>query len=609
MLNLWERILPYLNEKAVSRLTIGVAAGIICGVADALILSAMFNKGGILGQIFSPTPHEIWQRGLVFILNVGFATHFHIVMTKRERAERALSASEEKYRTLVEGANQSIFIADQEGVFQFLNASAARYLGGRPQEFIGKRIEELFPPHAASAQLADIKELFATGRPLVREVPTSFNERRYWFETNLQPLRGSSGEIEAVIGIATDITERKWAEEEYRRRNRELATLNAIAATVSQSLDLKQVLNDALDEVQRLQVLGRDAKSMIFLLEEESNTLWPAAQRGASPDHPCLTDPPRVGECLCGLAVQQGEAVISADCHDDARHSRSWKDMVPHRDVCLPLKVRSRLLGVMNFRLPQDGKGVDDSEVQLLTAIADQIGVAIENAQLFEAVKRHRERLRILSARVAEIEENERRRLARELHDQVGQNLTALGIDLNIIRAQLPEGINNKLGARLDDAMGLLEQTTGQIRDVMSVLRPPILDDYGLVATLNWYGRQFESRTGISVVVQGDEPHPRLDTQVEIALFRITQEALNNIAKHAQANEATVSVEEDRDTVRLIIADDGIGFDATQLQEPEGEHGWGHLIMSERAEAVGGRCWIESHPQEGGTRVIVEVER
>jgi two-component system sensor histidine kinase UhpB len=206
------------------------------------------------------------------------------------------------------------------------------------------------------------------------------------------------------------------------------------------------------------------------------------------------------------------------------------------------------------------------------------------------------------------VAEVERRRLARELHDQVGQRLTALGINLNIIRAQIPEQTGDAIRSRIDDSLFLVEQTTECIRDVMAELRPPVLDDYGLVAALRWYGEQFARRSGIAVAVEGEELVPRLAARVENALFHIAQEALTNVAKHAQAKNVKVTAQVQDEILCLLVADDGIGFDPASTTEPGGGHGWGLLTMTERAEAVGGRCRFESIPGQG-TRVIVEVAR
>jgi signal transduction histidine kinase len=231
-----------------------------------------------------------------------------------------------------------------------------------------------------------------------------------------------------------------------------------------------------------------------------------------------------------------------------------------------------------------------------------------EQVRAQEALQQYAERLRALSAQLAEVAEAERQRLACELHDQVGQRLTALGINLNIVRTQLPEEAGDAIRYRLEDSLSLVEQTAERIRDVMSDLRPPVLDDYGLLAALHWYGEQFARRTGIAIDVEGEEPVPRLATRVESALFRITQEALTNVAKHAQATNVLVSVHVQDESLRLIVADDGIGFDSGPKAGPGAGHGWGLLSMTERAEGVGGRCRIESVPGQG-TRVSVEVPR
>jgi signal transduction histidine kinase len=198
--------------------------------------------------------------------------------------------------------------------------------------------------------------------------------------------------------------------------------------------------------------------------------------------------------------------------------------------------------------------------------------------------------------------------LAQELHDQVGQKLTALGINLNIIRTEIPEDGPDKIYSCLTESQELVEQTTRLIRGVMSDLRPPMLDDLGLMETLHWYGEQFTSRTGIVVNVQGQDQSSHLPTPVENALFRITQEALTNVAKHAQATEVRVALRMG-ETAHLIIADNGIGFEPEHSVDIKEPRGWGLLIMAERAEGVGGRCWIESDASEGGTKVITEVPR
>jgi signal transduction histidine kinase len=231
-----------------------------------------------------------------------------------------------------------------------------------------------------------------------------------------------------------------------------------------------------------------------------------------------------------------------------------------------------------------------------------------ERKRTEEALQQYTERLRALAAQLAELTEAERQRLARELHDQVGQNLTALGINLNIIQTELPKEVTDLLRSRLEDSLTLVEQTAERIRDVMANLRPPVLDDYGLVAALHWYVDQFARRTDIAVTVEGEESVPRLDARVENTLFRIAQEALTNVAKHAQATRVTVTTKVDNRTLRLVVADNGIGFEPAHLPAPDGYPHFGLFIMSERAESVGGVFHIESRTGSG-TKLIVEVTR
>jgi PAS domain S-box-containing protein len=221
-----------------------------------------------------------------------------------------------------------------------------------------------------------------------------------------------------------------------------------------------------------------------------------------------------------------------------------------------------------------------------------------------------------VAARLAEASEAERRRLARELHDQVGQNLTALSLNLSMLRSRITEldaeatgGACGLMYDRVDDSLTLIAQTMEQVRGVMADLRPPVLDEYGLLAALRWEGTRVSERAGLAIDVEGSETQPRLNPTVETALFRIAQEALNNVIKHAQATRVDVALRAEDGSVRMIVADNGVGFDPHQGRAANGDSGgWGLRTMIERAEAVGGHCRVESQPGKG-TRVIVWASR
>jgi signal transduction histidine kinase len=208
------------------------------------------------------------------------------------------------------------------------------------------------------------------------------------------------------------------------------------------------------------------------------------------------------------------------------------------------------------------------------------------------------------SRRLVTVQEAERRTLASGLHDLVGQKLTALNINLNIVKGQLAPRKEPQVNARLDESLQLVEETIESIRDVMVTLRPAVLDDYGLTSGLRWYAEQFTLRTGLPVVVTEAQPGCRVSAATEEALFRIAQEALANVAKYAHAQRATIAVDATADTIRLAIQDDGRGFDPGLIHPPTRESGWGLMIMRERAAAVGAELRIDSAPGRG-TRIVV----
>ncbi|HMR68146.1 MAG TPA: sensor histidine kinase [Anaerolineae bacterium] len=213
-----------------------------------------------------------------------------------------------------------------------------------------------------------------------------------------------------------------------------------------------------------------------------------------------------------------------------------------------------------------------------------------------------------LTRQLAEAEEAERRRLARRLHDQVGQSLTAIGINLDILRALLPETVSAEVRSRLDEAHQLVQQTTHRVRQVMFDLRPELLDDYGLLPALRWSAARFARRLGIEIVVEGQAAEPRLPWPVENVLYRVAQEALTNTAKYAQASRVTLVLEVEPQLVRLTIVDNGVGFVPTTRVIASEAAGWGLRLMTEQIESLKGRFKIESWPGKG-TKIVVEVPK
>jgi PAS domain S-box-containing protein len=247
----------------------------------------------------------------------------------------------------------------------------------------------------------------------------------------------------------------------------------------------------------------------------------------------------------------------------------------------------------------------EDGQVSFfLTTIKDISHIRAAEAKIKEqreALRERNEQLRKLSKRVNTLAEEERKRISQELHDRVGQLLTALSINLNLVGSELPQ--DSLLGrTRVDESQLLIEQITGHIRDVMADLRPPVLDDYGLFAALRWLGEQHQKLGGQKTRVEGASLKPRLDGEIELALFRIAQEALTNVSRHAQATSIVIELKANANTIVLSICDDGVGFQNSDEGIPES--GWGLQIMAERAEAIGASLDIDSSPH-GGTQLTI----
>ena len=309
---------------------------------------------------------------------------------------------------------------------------------------------------------------------------------------------------------------------------------------------------------------------------------------------------------LMQRSIETRQPYVVSDTHAAA----GWA-VLPERgwvrsNVCAPIIVADQVSGFISLSSLTPGfyAGPEAERLQIFT---QQVGFALSNARLFNQVRQGQARLRELSTRLAETEQNERRLISRELHDRVGQNLTALGINLNLARNQLGQQSTESTSARLAASLDMLAQITDHIRDVMAELHPPVLDEYGLAASLRWIGERFTQTTDLAVMVDAQPLQPRLPPAKSITLLRIAQEALTNVAKHAHASQATLRLEDGPEAVRLTVADNGIGFDPEAQAMAPGAH-WGMLTMRERAEAAGGRLRVHSAPGDG-TRVIIEMPR
>ncbi|MCP4544480.1 MAG: response regulator [Chloroflexi bacterium] len=543
----------------------------------------------------------------------GHREHLEELVEKRT-AE--LRASEERFRTVADFTYDWEYWIDLNGHFVYVSPACERITGYRPDEFVKvpKLLIQITHPddldlitQHARVELEKEQVCNVEFRVIAR------NGEERWINHICQPVCSSAGEYLGRRASNRDITKRKRAENALRQRHRELALLNQAGQAFSSTLDLDQVFLTILEEVRRLM---RVIACSIWLIDSETGEL--VCQQATGPKNEIVRGwrlPP--GDGIAGWVALNGVSLIVPDTLADKRYFETIDQQTElwlRSIATIPLRVKQDVIGVLQVVDTEVGR-FDTQDLALLEPLVAAASIAIENARLYAAERAAREQLRALTVRLTETEEAERQRLARELHDQAGQNLTALSINLKILQTQIPSAVHDqeladRLFTRLVDTSNLVNDITTRIRNVMDNLRPPALEEYGLVAALRWYVDEFTTRTHIVATVHDPEPVSRLSLFVETALFRITQEALTNVARHAKATWVKITVkegmEEKGQVVRMIIADNGIGF-THQCPAQPGEHQrWGLQTMTERAEAVGGTCHIESAPGKG-TNVIVEV--
>ena len=388
-----------------------------------------------------------------------------------------------------------------------------------------------------------------------------------------------------------------------RRRNRELAALNAVATSTSAPLDLAQVLERALTQ---------------SLAALELNTGWVFLNDGNAPRLATsigLLSPTTRGalaegfpNCFCGQALHDGKPMMIRDLGERcAAHGSEGADGKPLRcHATVPVMAKGKIIGVLSVA-STDPAQIGEEEMLLLEAVGRQMGVALENARLWQELE-SKEKLRAETlAKAIRAQEEERKRIARELHDQTGQSLNALVFGLKTAEAVLESGGENarQVVARLK---GAAADAVRELQSTIYDLRPSVLDDLGLIPALRWFAESRMQANGVTVSLEVRGLERRLFTDLETTLFRIAQEALTNIVKYASATRVQIVLGFEPQGVTLEINDDGSGFDATQVFDARDDsgRGLGLLGMRERAELLGGTLSIESK-HGAGTRVRVEI--
>jgi two-component system sensor histidine kinase UhpB len=237
--------------------------------------------------------------------------------------------------------------------------------------------------------------------------------------------------------------------------------------------------------------------------------------------------------------------------------------------------------------------------------IAEQVArITAENSALLERVTESERRFRRISRGVLKLQEEERARISRDLHDGIGQSLTALRIQLELLEQRVAER-DASLSAEAASARELAESCLADVRQLSRVLRPPMLDDLGLGPTLRWLARTLQEKTGVAIALRLEGEEERTDPAVETMVYRLVQEALTNVIKHAGSPSATVTVAREARQIRVRVEDAGRGFEAARILSAAEETGFGVRGMRDRVQFFEGRFAVRSAP---GSGTVVEAE-
>ncbi|HEY6476207.1 MAG TPA: PAS domain S-box protein [Polyangia bacterium] len=471
---------------------------------------------------------------------------------------------ETRFRDVLDALFAFVGFFSQEGIVLETNQAPLAASGLTRAEVVGRRFVDLpWFSHSADerARVSEAIARAARGEPSRFE--TSVLSTRggiVAIDAAFAPVRGPEGAIKYVVGTGVDVSERRQAENEVRRSRERLAQAQRVAHLGSWEW-----------EVAKNEVAWSDELYVIYGVDPRAH-------------------------------VPSYEAFLASVHLDDREHTSNVLRMAMQN--LSPFVYDHRILrpdgSVRMLHTRGEVVGTSDGRVRRLVGTCWDITDRWDAIRAAEAARADAEtsaaELRALARRLSEIREEERRTIARELHDQVGQALTALKLDLAGVRGQVAAGAPGESAARLSTMDALLDETLETTRRISAMLRPSILDDLGLAAAIRWQAAEFTQRTGVPCETRVPEQEATLAPSVALALFRILQEALTNVARHAEAGHVVVELLREREATALVIADDGRGLPAVEVA---GRRSLGLMGMRERAAALGGAIEITGAPGRG----------
>jgi PAS domain S-box-containing protein len=504
-------------------------------------------------------------------------------MTERLGAEQALRRSESTARALINAPPDSAFLLDAQGIILDLNEIAAARLDLKLEEARGRYAFDLFEPQIGEVRRAKFDQAVATKHPV------RWQDRRaaFVFDNTLYPILDDQGEVTRIAAFAADITERTKFEEALQRSVAELAALNTIARAVANVTELAPTLAKASEIVTDL-FAARYTHVIWPEGTDGDNFVWIGHERGSGHTGPgpldlTLSELPGVARVLRETQPQiisDPQSLALTDVVQDFLVERNIGSI-----LLVPLAIRREAFGVLTIASDQPEQVFSEDEIHLAETIATDLAAAIEATRRFE------------QAQTAAVSE-ERSRLARELHDSVTQILFSINL-IALSLGRLWKRNPDMAERSTDELQRLTRGALAEMRALLRELRPQTIAATELGTLLNQLSDGVSARHDIPVDVEVGQLC-EIPPEVHVALYRVAQEALSNIAKHAEASRAAVELVCESTVVQLTIADDGQGFDPSEVSS----ECMGLDIMRERVEAIGAAMTIASQPG-AGTSIVV----
>lgn len=527
----------------------------------------------------------------------------HHDVTERRELARKFEESQEKYQDIVESSLDGIVIV-QDGKLVFVNSSAIKI-------FAYESAEEMktlsFTDTVAPASRFFVLEGYQ-GRLIGEDILRNYEIKGLTKQGKIIDLEVSAKLVSwngrtAVQASFRDITERKVLEREQALWLWEQETMSTIDRQLVSSVDLRVVLDTISHHAKVLTRADWAGVMMVDLTAVQA--LWRAAKGNKTP---LPQESFQLGKAMVEVA-KSNDPMVMQDLGINPRFPIDEFPPFKEENIVsaarFPLIVEKEIRGqlVIGYRQHHE---FSPREIRLLSSLAEKSSIALANAQLYDNLLSRERDLELLSGARVKAQEEERRRIAREIHDSLGQLLTAIKFNVEIF-----EDVANLQGSderqRIEDIKSLLDNAMNEAREISYNLMPSVLVDFGLTPALQLLCEQFSKRDNLRIIFHSNGVDKRLDPTMEIGLYRIAQEALNNVAKHAEAQEVNVQLIGDAQTIRLTIDDNGKGFYVTRLDVGKSErHGMGLVSMRERAASFNGVFTLDSKLGRG-TEIVVEI--